>query len=181
MRNLLQLLLTLMVAGAMAWVVWQGYLVIAGKGAALEPVTQAVLSVAGVLVLVCTFILNNAVRANGKEQSRLPLLQRRSELYETFILLWQATLKEVKENGGTHLELQADELIGSLSLYAGSEVLAQFNELTRIAREEGIEQSQDAFEEMLFLMRADLGNSNLYPIRAELTKLFSSLPQNVAV
>lgn len=180
MRNLLQLLLTLLVAGAMAWVVWQGYLVIASKGATLEPVTRALLAIAGVLILVCTFILSSAIRTAGRERSRESLMQRRTELYEAFVILWQATVREVAEQGGTHLDLQADELKGSLGLYAGTEVLTSINKLMATAAEHGIAQCQDEYEDVIFQMRADIGNTNLYPIRAELNKLFANSPKNVS-
>ena len=181
MRNFLQTLFTLLVIGAMAWVAWQGYLLIAEKGATLDAFTRALLVVAGAVVLICTFMLGSAIRSVGHERSRQGLIQRRVELYEAFVLLWQATIQEVEEQQATHLGLDAPELKSSLSLYASTEVLQAINQLLEQAATKGIASCEDAFTDVLMQMRKDIGNSNDYPIRTELAKLFTETPKNALV
>lgn len=175
MRNLFQLLLSLLVLGAMAWIAWQGYLLLDSKGEDLTAVQRSLLIVAGLLVIVCTFILSTAIRTAGRNHASIPLQHRRTELYETFLHLWLATQKKVMEEGGTHLDLEADELMGSLGLYAGTEVLTHVNELVDCAAQEGIDQCEEIWGKLLLAMRADLGNANYYPLRHELPKLFAHL------
>lgn len=72
------------------------------------------------------------------------------------------------------LLVQADELKCSIALYGGAEVIKQINELLKVTEEQGLHEAQPEFEALLIAMRSDLGLSNLFPLRAEVQKLFSS-------
>jgi hypothetical protein len=173
MRTLIQFLLSLLTLAAIIWAVWQGYLLIDSRGQQLEPAQRGLLVGLGLIALVCTFMLSAAIRDRAKEHSKGKLLQRRAELYESFATLWQALKTEVNADQKTQLQLQADEFKTSIALYGSSEVLKSINRLLEKAAADGPHQAQSVFEELLLAMRADLGQSNLYPLRNELKQLFS--------
>jgi len=173
MRTLLQLLLSLLTLATLTWVVWQGYLLISSRGQELEAAQRGMLAGIGLIALVCTFLLSAAIRDRAKEHSKGKLLQRRAELYESFATLWQALKKEVNADQKTQLQLQADEFKTSIALYGSGEVIKSINRLLEKAATDGPHQAQEAFEALLLAMRADLGQSNLYPFRNELKQLFS--------
>ena len=180
MRNFLQFLVTLLTIGAMAWIAWQGYRLLAGKGETLTEVQRSLVVMVGLLVLICTFVLNGAVRSVGLARTRVPLYRQRTVLYENFLVLWQRTRREVAGRGGTHLELDADEILAQMALYASTEVLVATRELLSRAAAAGIEECTPQWEYLLHCMRLDIGNQNTYGLRAELPAWHDLLTKNHA-
>ncbi|MCB0583259.1 MAG: hypothetical protein KDD10_28525 [Phaeodactylibacter sp.] len=175
MRTLIQLLLTLLTLAALIWVVWQGYLLIDSRGQQMEAAQRSMLVGVSLIALVCTFMLTSSIRSAANERARASLMQRRGELYESFVNIWQSLKKEMKEGQKAKLQLQADEFKSSIGLYGSMEVIKRINLLLEQAAREGPHQSQAEFEELLLAMRSDLGQDNIYPIRNEIQKLFTIL------
>lgn len=173
MRTLLQLLLTLFLLAALLWLIWQGYLLIDSKGKELDPGARSILVGTAFIALAATLILSSAVRRGAREVAMADQMRRRADLYENFLTIWQTLKNEVDANQQAQLQLQADEFKTSIALYGSGEVLKSINRLLEKAAAEGPHQTQEAFEALLLAMRADLGQSNIYPLRNELKLLFS--------
>lgn len=173
MRNLLQLLLALLTLSALAWVIWQGFLLLNSRGQELEPAQRSLLVGVALIVLVGIFLLTYAIRDVARVQTKAALLSRRAELYEGFLVSWQ-TLKKELPNEETRIQFEADELKTGIGLYGSAEVVKNMNQLLSKTGANGFHQSEEAFQSLLLAMRTDLGQSNLYPLRNELKKLFAT-------
>lgn len=174
MRTLIQLLFSLFTIAAIIWVAWQGYLLIDSRGQQLEPAQRSLLVGVSLIALICTFMITSSVRTAALERSRSPLYSRKAELYEAFVGIWQNLKNQMQSEEDAQFLLKADELKSSITLYGNAEVIKQINELLQKAEEQGPHKAQPEFESLMIAMRADLGFSNLYPLRAEVQKLFSS-------
>lgn len=171
MRALIQFLLTLLTLSVLAWVIWQGFLFLNSRGQELEPAQRSLLAGVALIVLGGIFLLTYAIREVACAQTKAALWSRRAELYEGFLLIWQALKKETRDKE-IQIQFEADELKTGIGLYGSAEVVKNMNQLLSKANTEGWHHSEEAFQSLLLAMRTDLGQSNLYPLRNELKKLF---------
>lgn len=174
MRNLLQLLLTLLILSALGWVAWQGFVLFASEGQRLPPGQRAWLVVGGVLLLSCSLIVSRAIRGRAGDRVQARLLQRRGELYEAFLVLWNRTHTEAVERNVSRIELDASEVTAGMTLYGSEGVVDAVHVLLTVLEEEGISHTDAPFEIMLNAMRNDLGNTNYYSVDTQYNRLFSN-------
>jgi len=176
MRTLFQLLLSLLTLSALAWVVWQGYLLLNREQLGLTDSTRSLLIMIAVLAMVCTFMLTSSLRSGAKTIAQGQLLHRKMELYEGFISVWHTLLKESDPEHKIRIEIQMDELKSCLTLQASQQVLQAMNELLKIIKSEGVPtpEAQKAFEKLLLNMRSDLGQSSIYSVKNDINTMFSS-------
>ena len=174
MRILFNIFLILLTLAVLIWVVWQGFLLISSGGQYLEASQRAILAGAALIAVVCTFMVSHAIRQSGKGASMAGTVQRRMELYEDFLVVWQALIHEANEKQRMKLVLQLEELKVRLAIHASPNVVNKALYLLNKSNEEGAEHTQDEFDALLIAMRADMRPEHLYPFRNELKELLGS-------
>lgn len=173
MRSFLQLLIALLTLVALAWAVRQGYSILRTEQLGLDAYTQSLVIIATVILIVCTFILNAAIRASGQTAAQARLLPRKVELYEGFVLVWQALTDKTTDSQQDNLDKKLQEIRACLSIQASKSVLQAINELTRQEETAGLAAptTEEAFEKLLLAMRSDLGQSSYVTLTKEVQKL----------
>ena len=175
MRSFLQLAFALLTLAALGWAVVQGYSLLRTEQLGLDAAMQSLVVVAAIILIVCTFILNAAIRAAAHTRAQAALLPRKLELYEGFVLVWHALLEENNSTQEDNLELKLAEIRACLSLQASRPVLQAINELSEVASADGVSAptTQAAFEKLRLAMRTDLGQSGYVTFKQETRKLVS--------
>ena len=175
MRSFVQLFIALLTLAALAWVVGQGYSLLRTEQSGLDAYTQSVVIIAAIILIVCTFVLNAAIRGSGQTVAQARLLPRKLELYESFVLIWHTLTDEADPALAENLELKLTEVRVCLALQASQPVQQAINELTDAAQDEGRSgpATQAAFDKLLLAMRADLGQLNSLMLKKDVQKLVS--------
>lgn len=159
------------------WAVIHSHRLLIQQVQVLPPDLWATLLIVGLIAIATALLLAAAIRSNGRRRTFTEITRRRLDLYENFIVIWQALKSLEDADKIATLQIQADELKSSMALVASAEVLRNLNRLLDQAAQEGPQAAQKAYEELLLAMRRDLQLSTLYPLPNELSKLFTN-PQN---
>jgi hypothetical protein len=174
MRNFFQLIVAILILATLVWLGWQGYLLLHKEQSGLDSRTQSLLIIISVLVIICTFILSSAIRSTAGEISRGRQLQNKIVLYENFLMLWQA--KQTNNIPANENQVNQDlaAIKSSIALLSNSKVIKAANELFATDQLKGNNSGavEEARDNLLLEMRADLGNGYVFYLKKEFKKLF---------
>lgn len=159
LSRIFQLLLSLLTLIFFGWVVWKGYLLLSQEEKNLAADTQSLVIVLGGLAIVCTYMLNLAIRAAGREQGQASMNVQKKNIYEEFVFEYVKLLKEEEE-----LEEATPyfhKLETTLLLQANSNVLQAYLQFKAGLAEQQIRhpETQEAFIALVLAMREDLSYS----------------------
>ena len=176
-NTITQLLLSLLTLATFVWAVWQGYLFITNEQQGLESGVQSILTIIGILVLVCTYILASAIRYGARAIAQGYHLKRKQELYETFVLHIHTLLAEVNEGSKAKLQQEIDNLKPYIALQAGQPVIKAMNSLMIEINAENpdILKINSLLEKLVLAMRYDLGYPKYYTLQREMRNMFTPL------
>ena len=159
-----QLLLTLLSLALFAWAGYQGYQLLSSKQQILDKETQAVLVIGAIILLVGGYLIAAAIR---RAANTIALNPRKAALYEQFLIAWQATEEDIVI------------LKTSLALMGSHQVIQKINQLQVISKAEGkgSAKAKQTVEEILIIMRNDLGQPPHYNSKKEIKQLLSNTNQ----
>ena len=177
MRIFFQLLLSLLTFAVLLWAVWQGYLLLRGEQLRLEGNVQALVIISVILFMVCTFVVASAIRSGARTIALNQHYQSKKELYETFLLVCQAFIREPDPEKQAKMEQSICDLKTAIALQASQPVIKAVNELLPIFQSEKASTvfTLTALEKLLVAMRQDLGQTNYFTTKKELKKMFTPL------
>ncbi len=163
--NITQLLLTLLTLALFTWAGYQGYQLLSSKQQVLSPETQAVLVIGAIIILVGGYLLAAAIR---RAANTIALTPQKTVVYEKMLKVWK-----LQEQG--EIEKELSELKTDLVLMGSYQVIKKVNQLIAITKKEDINTpiAQKALEELLIIMRKDLGLAPHYNSRKEIKNLLS--------
>jgi hypothetical protein len=171
MRTLFHLILAILSLAALAWVSWQGYLLLRREQLGLDQNTQSLVIIISILVIVSTFMLTSAIRTASDTISRGRQYQPKSVLFEQFITAWRASREENTTVTSMQSESTITDLMNSIALHAGPGVIKAVNELMRLAP--GSDTADEAKDKLIIAMRADLGHTSAFYLKKDIQKLFT--------
>ena len=176
MRIFFQMIFAILTMAALIWAGWQGYLLIRKEQLGLDSQTQSLLIIISILVIVCTFMLTSAIRTAADNISRSRQYQNKLLLYENFLLVWQAFQRENTTEEKNKLDRDLVALRAGISLQTSPKVLKMTNELFSLAQSQGFNTPtvEEARDNLLLAMRADLGHTNDFYLKKEIKKLFTN-------
>ena len=176
MRIFFQMIFAILTLAALIWAGWQGYLLLRKEQLGLDSSTQSLIIIISILVIICTFILTSAIRTAAEIISRGRQYQNKVLLYENLLLVWQALQTDNTNEEKNKLERDLNTLRAGISLQTSSKVLKATNELFSLAQSQGFNAPsvEEARDNLLLAMRADLGNTNDFYLKKELKKLFTT-------
>jgi len=159
MRSLLQMFLALLTLAAMAWAVWQGILLLRQEQLGLSPGSRSIVIIAAILIIICTFMVTQAIDTHGRNVYAGQQFGAKYALYDRCIGVFQVLLQELPAGQEMKMDLQFRELDTQLVLLASSKVLRAFNELREVTGSRGLntEAALAARHKLLLAMREDLG------------------------
>jgi len=161
----------------LTFAIWQGYGYLTSHSHLLDPKEQHYLLLYAAIALFCAWVVGGAVRSAGRVQVQREQYHRRADLYEGFTGLWYEVLETAaQEPREVNVRLEIGAFKARIALHASREVIQAFNQLSTLLAKEAptTAPARAAFESLLLAMRTDLSQSNLYPLRNEIKKLFAS-------
>ncbi len=169
MSKFVQFILALLTMTVMIWAIWQGYLLINQEQMGLQGSQRSIVVIFSVLALIIGYMLTMAIGYHGDKYLKSQHFAYRYDLYEKILALYSQVSDELKDDPGSKLDLEIQNLKQQLQLIASSEVLKAFNELHRLFSVDGVNSAtaKVAHRKLILTMREDLGLKSGYLVRKE--------------
>ncbi|MGX5820950.1 hypothetical protein ACWKWU_22320 [Chitinophaga lutea] len=172
MRLFFQMLLALLTLAVMIWATWQGYLLLRQEQLGLEPAMRSPVIIFAILLIICTFMITQAIGTHGDKLFRSRQSAQRLALYER--CLSAQVMDPEDPAGGVDVAVETDVMAGQLALLASAKVMKALEEARSAAAEEGPRSpaAKAAMQRLVIAMREDLGTPVDYLSRKEIQQLF---------
>ena len=170
MRTFFQTILAVTTLAALVWATWQGYGLLQQQSIKLNTETQAILVIAGVMVITCTFMMAMAISNYGDKTLRAHQFAKRFSLYEKCSTAWLEIQGDFPTSQPVKLDIQLKELEAQIVLLSSTKVIKAFYEWQRAASSEGLNTTanHNALQKLLWAMREDLWQPGDYLLQKEL-------------